>query len=131
VKCAFHWYCDCQKRQEKQRRKESMETKRKIRLLLFATLGTFLMAAASGAETFQFVCGQQRTITEALRRLPPGDTLSVSGACNENVLIPEQVANITLDGQGTATINGPDASSSTILVRGQGITIRYEARGLR
>ena len=56
--------------------------------------------------------------------MPPGDTLFVSGACSESVLIPEQVVNITLDGQGTATINGPDASISTILVRGNGITIR-------
>ena len=101
-----------------------METKQKIRLLLFATLGSFLMVATSGAATFQVVCGQKRTITEALLRLPPGDTLSVSGACNEAVVIPEQVLNITLDGQGTATINGPDASSATILVRGNGITIR-------
>jgi parallel beta-helix repeat protein len=101
-----------------------METKQKIRLLLFATLGSFLMVATSGAASFHFICGQQRTISEALRRLRPGDTLFVSGACSENVQIPEQVVNITLDGQGTATINGPDASSATILVRGDGITIR-------
>jgi parallel beta-helix repeat protein len=101
-----------------------METKQKIRLLLFATLGSFLMVATSGAAPFQLICGHQRTISDALRRLRPGDTLSVSGACNENVQIPEQVVNITLDGQGTATINGPDASSSTIVVRGNGITIR-------
>jgi parallel beta-helix repeat protein len=101
-----------------------METKQKIGLLVFAVLGSLLMVGTSGAATFQLVCGQKRTITEALRRLPPGDTLSVSGACNENVQIPEQVSNITLEGQGTATINGPDANSATILVRGDGITIR-------
>ena len=101
-----------------------METKQKVRLLLFAILGSFLMVATSGAASFQLNCGHQRTISDALRRLRPGDTLSVSGACNENVQIPEQVVNITLDGQGTATINGPDASSSTINVRGNGITIR-------
>jgi parallel beta-helix repeat protein len=109
---------------ETQRRRENMETKQKISLLLFAILGSFLTVATSGAASYQLVCGQQRTITEALRRLPPGDTLSVSGACSENVQIPEQVLNITLDGQGTATINGADASSATILVRGNGITIR-------
>jgi hypothetical protein len=79
-----------------------METKQKIRLLLFATLGSFLMVATSEAASFQLICGHQRTISDALRRLRPGDTLSVSGTCNENVLIPEQVVNITLDGQGTA-----------------------------
>jgi parallel beta-helix repeat protein len=112
------------KKERKAKEKRNMETKQKIRLLLFATLGTFLMVASSGAETFQFFCGQQRTISGALQRLRPGDTLFVSGACNENVQIPEQVLNITLDGQGMATINGPDANSATILVRGDGITIR-------
>ena len=77
-----------------------METKQKIKLLLFAMLGSFLMVATSGAESYQFVCGQQRTISGALQRLRPGETLSVSGACNENVQLPEQVVNITLDGQG-------------------------------
>jgi parallel beta-helix repeat protein len=101
-----------------------METKQKIRLFLFATLGSFLMVATSDAASFQLVCGHKRTISDALRRLRPGDTLSVSGACNENVQIAEELVNITLDGQGTATINGPDASSSTITVRGNGITIR-------
>jgi parallel beta-helix repeat protein len=107
-----------------QRRKENMETKQKVRLFLFATLALFSMVATSGAASFQLICGQKRTISEALQRLRSGDTLLVSGACNENVQIPEQVVNITLDGQRTATITGPDASSSTILVRGDGITIR-------
>jgi parallel beta-helix repeat protein len=108
----------------KAKEERNMETKQKIELLLFGMLGSLLMVATSGAATFQLVCGHQRTISDAVRRLRPGDILSVSGACNENVLIPEQVVNITLDGQGTATINGPDASSSTITVRGNEITIR-------
>jgi parallel beta-helix repeat protein len=112
------------KKERKAKEKRNMETKQKIRLLLFATLGMFLMVVSSGAETFQFVCGQQRTISGALQRLRPGDTLFINGACSENVQIPEQVLNITLDGQGTATINGSDANSATILVRGDGITIR-------
>jgi parallel beta-helix repeat protein len=101
-----------------------METRQKIRLFLFAMLGLFSMVATSGAASFQLICGQKRTITDAVRHLRPGDTLSVSGACNENVQIQEQVVNITLDGQGTATITGPDASSASITVRGDGITIR-------
>ena len=101
-----------------------METKQKVRLFLFATLALFLMVATSGAASFQLICGHKRTISETLQRLRPGDTLLVSGACNENVQIPEQVVNITLDGQRTATINGPDPSNATIVVRGNGITIR-------
>jgi parallel beta-helix repeat protein len=113
-----------EQKEKEQKEERNMETKQKRRPFVFATIGTFLMVASSGAETYQFVCGQQRTISGAVQRLEPGDTLSVSGACSENVQIPEQVSNITLDGQGTATINGPNASSSTITVRGDGITIR-------
>jgi hypothetical protein len=101
-----------------------MQIKQNIRLLLFAALASFSIVATSESAPHQLACGGQRTLSEALGRLKPGDTLLVSGTCNENVVIPEQVANVTLDGQGTATINGPSASSPTINVRGNGIAIR-------
>ncbi|MBI2987513.1 MAG: right-handed parallel beta-helix repeat-containing protein, partial [Deltaproteobacteria bacterium] len=52
------------------------------------------------------------------------DILLVSGTCNENIVIRDDVLRIPLDGQGTATISGPDATLDTIDVRGRGITIR-------
>jgi parallel beta-helix repeat protein len=78
----------------------------------------------SEAATDELACGSQRTISEALGQLKPGDTLLVSGACTENVLIPEQVVNVIVDGRGTATINGRTTGDPTINVRGDGITIR-------
>jgi hypothetical protein len=104
--------------------RENMETKPKIKVLLFLTLGLLLTVSISESASDQLACGSQRTITEALGQLNPGDTLLVSGACNENVVIPEQVVNVILDGQGTATITAPDPSDPTINVRGNGITIR-------
>ena len=98
-----------------------MDMKLNAKLLLFAMLASVLIVATGDAASL--TCGGQ-TISAALRTLPPGDTLLVSGACNENVVIPEQVVNVILDGQGAATLNGPDAGSPTILVRGSGITIR-------
>ena len=68
-------------------------------------------------------CGPGRTIGDAIRRLKPGDTLLVSGTCHENVQIGEEVHRITLDGQGTASING-DSSANAVTVKGTGITIR-------
>jgi parallel beta-helix repeat protein len=109
---------------ESKRRKEDMETKQKVRMFLCAMLVSFSMAANSEAATHRLTCGEQRTISDALGHLKPGDTLVVSGTCNENVQIPEQVVNVTLDGQGTTTLNASNANSSTILVRGTGITIR-------
>jgi len=52
-----------------------------------------------------------------------GDTLLVSGTRNENLAIGQEVDRITLDGQGTAIING-DSSANAVTVTGRGITIR-------
>ncbi len=101
-----------------------METKAKIKVLLFSTLGLLLTISSSESASDQLACGGQRTISEALRQLNPGDTLFVNGACNESLVIPEEVVNVILDGQGTATINARDPSDPTINVRGNGITIR-------
>jgi hypothetical protein len=74
--------------------------------------------------TFTVDCDAGETIQNALANLIPGDTLKVSGTCNENVTIREELERITLDGQGTATINGPDSTRNTAQVRGRGITIQ-------
>jgi parallel beta-helix repeat protein len=76
---------------------------------------------ASGTHTLR--CGPEKTIGQAIKGLKPGDTLLVSGTCNENLDIGEEVHRITLDGRGTATING-DSSASAVSVTGTGITIR-------
>lgn len=67
------------------------------------------------------------TIQDKLNGAQPGHTLLVSGVCNENLVIREEVHRITLDGQGTAVINGgPRATTgpSTIRTEGRGITIK-------
>ncbi len=48
----------------------------------------------------------------------------MSGTCKENLVIYEEVARLTLNGQGKATIEGPDTSKPTVQVRGRGITIK-------
>lgn len=76
------------------------------------------------AEPIALVCSPTATIGESLKSLKPGDTLLISGSCNEHVVVPERFQNITLDGQGKATINGPDVGRNTIVVGGRGIAIR-------
>lgn len=68
-------------------------------------------------------CGPDKTIGQAIKTLKPGDTLFVSGTCNENVVLGAEVHRITLDGQGTAVINGA-STASAVTVLGTGITIR-------
>jgi hypothetical protein len=87
----------------------------------FISPGPTIGRAKSGTHTL--TCGSGRTIGQTLKILKPGDTLLVSGSCNENVEIGEEFQRITLDGQGAATISG-DASAHAVTVRGKGITIR-------
>lgn len=68
-------------------------------------------------------CGPEKTIGQAIKTLKPGDTLLVSGTCHENLVLGAEVHRVTLDGQGSAIING-DSSASTVTVLGTGITIR-------
>jgi len=93
--------------------------------IALAAVLVWIGAPVGRAEPDQqtLTCGAQKTIAEAVKRLKPGDTLWVSGTCNENLEIGEEVLRITLDGQGTATING-GSSTNTVTVTGTGMTIR-------
>ena len=55
---------------------------------------------------------------------PPGSTIFAAGACNETLLVRNGLQRLTLDGSGTATINGPNPASPAINIRGKGILIR-------
>ncbi len=89
---------------------------------LGVALGFF--PASGEAETITLTCSPTATIGEVLKNLKPGDVLLLSGICNEHAVIPERLQNITLDGQGKATINGPDSRRNTVVVGGRGITLK-------
>lgn len=88
---------------------------------LFLWLGPVVGRAQPALH--KLTCQPEKTIGQAIKTLKPGDTLLVSGTCNESLSIGEEVHQITLDGQGTATING-DSISSAVTITGSGITIR-------
>ncbi len=72
---------------------------------------------------------------QALEGASSGDTISVTGTCNENVLVRNDKVRVFLDGGGTAVINGSDPSRPAIDVRGkavsiQGFTITGGANGI-
>jgi len=93
-------------------------------LLIGLGLVACLHPSLAEAETRTLTCGPTATLGESLKGLKPGDVLLVSGACNENVVIPESVQNITVDGQGRATILGAEARRNTVVVGGRGITLK-------
>src|SRR4030095_15467253 len=101
-----------------------MKIKNMIRILVLVAGFLVVLPLIVEARTVKLACGGQRTITAGVERLNPGDSLLVEGACVENVLIAEQVVEIIIDGQGTVTINGPDATKATFTVRGRNITIQ-------
>jgi parallel beta-helix repeat protein len=102
---------------------ETMKTAA-IRILLLLTALFWPINFLAEGATVKLTCSVKDTIANALKKLKPGDTLLISGTCNENVEIPFEASRIALDGQGKATINGPDSSTPTITIRGRGITIK-------
>lgn len=69
-------------------------------------------------------CDAGGKIGAAVDKMKPGDTLLVKGTCRENVAVTTEMARLTLDGQGTATIVAPDSDRAAIEVTGRDITIR-------
>ena len=80
------------------------------------------------ATTKYVNCDLGDTITGQLGFVNPGDTIIISGTCNENLLVNGRTGNyngVTLDGQGTATISGPDPTLNVIELTGvSAFTIR-------
>jgi len=64
------------------------------------------------------------SLQKAISMAAQGDTILVSGTCQENVIIPLGKDLITLDGADAAAIAGPDATQPTLSVRARDITIR-------
>jgi parallel beta-helix repeat protein len=84
----------------------------------------WLSLSIAEAANVKLACNGKNTIGNAVKKLKPGDTLLVTGTCNENLTIPEEIVRVGLDGQGKATIKGPDTSIPTVVVSGRGITIK-------
>lgn len=78
-----------------------------------------------GSELIKTVnCGSQLLQDALGSQLKYGTTVLVSGTCNENLVIAEEQRSLTLDGQGVATIVGPDPTKNSLDVRGRGITLK-------
>ena len=82
------------------------------------------LARAEGGPVRKVNCDKGEAIQNKIDGAKAGDVIEVNGTCNENLFIRKELHDITLDGQGTATINGPDSTRNTIKVKGKGITVR-------
>jgi hypothetical protein len=86
-----------------------------------------LSALLANAATVSIDCDAGNTIQAALGNVKPGDTVLVSGTCNEQVSFAPELVRITLDGQKKTTIQHPGkgaASPHTVFIRGKDITVK-------
>ena len=97
---------------------------------LLVLMSLLLLLSTKGEAATSSIDCSSASLQAAIDKAKPGDTIFVNGTCNENFNILEEVQRITLDGQGKATINGPDKNTATITVLGRGITIKgFTVRG--
>ena len=79
-------------------------------------------SGGSGGATHTVDCSSG-TIAAAMSQAQPGDTIMITGTCNEAVVVDKD--GITLDGGGSAVIDGMDIDASVILVKGyQNVVIK-------
>src|SRR6516162_5119342 len=94
-------------------------------LTVIVLLGLGLTASSRiAAETATADCNTGGAVGPTLARLKPGDVLLVQGTCRENILIQAGLNDITLDGQGKASIHAPDTRQPAIQVLGREVTIK-------
>ena len=70
-----------------------------------------------GGTTLTVDCGAGETIADAMSQAQSGDTIMITGTCNENVVVTKD--DITLDGGGSAVIDGSGVDLWAIDVTGR------------
>lgn len=98
-------------------------------MLLALTLHLPLLADKKSVD-----CGKGQSLNAAVQGQNPGDTLTFTGTCHENVVIT--VSGITLVGQGTAVISPPSTAKDALTIAGaqrvtlQGFTVQNGSNGV-
>ncbi len=77
-----------------------------------------------GSTSSVFIACPADSLQAAVEAALPGQSIFVSGTCNENILVRNEKQRITIDGGNATTINGPNSGSPTMNIRGKGILIQ-------
>jgi parallel beta helix pectate lyase-like protein len=105
-----------------------MRANRLFRGFVFAVLLTFLLLpAAAHAQPCTAVVGifPYPSINAAVAALPPGpNTITVTGMCNENVVLADVRSLTIIAGAGGAKIVQPQDSNTFDIIRSQNITLQ-------
>jgi len=76
-----------------------------------------------GPKTIAVDCASA-SLQQALEAASSGDAVTVTGTCNENVLVRNDKARVFLDGGGAGAIHGSDPTRPAIDVRGKAVSIQ-------
>jgi parallel beta-helix repeat protein len=90
-------------------------------------IGTIVDDDAAGIAS---VACPTSSLQAAIDLAKPGQTLSVIGQCNENIIIRNEKQRLTIDGNGVAVIKGSNHSLPVVNIRGKGIALQnFEITG--
>lgn len=101
-------------------------------VLLAGCGGSAAEAQSTPAQSGETIvdCDAGDSLSQAVADAQDGDTIEVSGECEESVFIPRTLTDLTLDGQESATLIGPSLDEAptgpdafTVFVQGQDIKI--------
>jgi parallel beta-helix repeat protein len=90
---------------------------------ILVTVSLILAFDLAWAANVAVDCDSGQAIQSAVDNAKSGDLILVNGTCRENVSIPSHILQITLDGQGRASIQAPP-KGDVMFVRGREITIQ-------
>jgi hypothetical protein len=80
--------------------------------------------AVSPALSSTVNCDANGKLADALTRAKPGAKILIRGLCRENLVVPPELHDVTLDGGGTAAIVAPNERQPVLTVAGRKITVR-------
>jgi hypothetical protein len=81
-------------------------------------------AAASPALAATVDCDREGKLTTALARAKPGTKILIRGLCRENLVLPAELHDVTLDGGGKAAVVAPNERQPALAIAGHKITVR-------
>lgn len=87
-----------------------------------ALLSVLILPASLHAKTLHVDCNKGQNISSALKKANPGDTVSISGVCHEIVTLTTD--GVTLDGAGSAVLDGGAIADALIVDGAQRVIIR-------
>lgn len=98
-----------------------------MKKLIVAAIGTLpllMSGPPADAATISVDCNAGGKLQAALNGAVSGDTILVTGTCNESVSVRDELVRLTIDGQGTSTVRGSASTATVFQVLGRNITIR-------